>query len=245
MDSVEDGGLKAIASTCRGLKHLRVYPQGGGGGVSEEGLISISEGCPDLISILYFCRQMTNDAIVTMSTNCPLLESFRLATISPSLPDPTTNEPMDEGFGAIVRNCKYLRRLALSGLLTDRVFEYIGTFGKKLQRLSVAFAGGSDRGLQYVLRGCTNLFKLEIRDSPFGDEALLAGSERYESMRSLWMSDCNVTLQGCMALALRKRNRLIVEVIKKDEDQDQVESVYVYRAISGHRNDVPPFVTIL
>jgi transport inhibitor response 1 len=152
---------------------------------------------------------------------------------------------MDEGFGAIVRDCKYLRRLALSGLLTDRVFEYIGTFGKKLQRLSIAFAGGSDRGLQHVLRGCTNLFKLEIRDSPFGDAALLAGRDRYESMRSLWMSDCNVTLQGCMDLAMQKRDRLVVEVIKKGDDVDQVESVYVYRAVAGHRTDVPPFVTIL
>ena len=40
MDSVEDGGLKAIASTCRGLKHLRVYPQGGGGGVSSSSYLA-------------------------------------------------------------------------------------------------------------------------------------------------------------------------------------------------------------
>lgn len=244
MDTVEDRGLKAIASSCKDLKHLRVYPRGQEG-VSEEGLISISEGCPNLISILYFCGRMTNNAIVTMAENCPLLESFRLATLDASMPDPTTNEPLDEGFGAIVRNCKCLRRLALSGLLTDRVFEHIGKFGKTLQRLSIAFAGGSDIGLQYVLRGCINLFKLEIRDSPFGDDALLVGTDRYESMRSLWMSNCRVTMQGCTALAIQKRHRLAVEVMKVNGTENLVESVYVYRSVSGHRNDMPPSVMIL
>nr|CAD1838117.1 unnamed protein product [Ananas comosus var. bracteatus] len=37
---------------------------------------------------------------------------------------------MDEGFGAIVVNCKKLTRLAVSGLLTDKAFEYIGSYGK-------------------------------------------------------------------------------------------------------------------
>eukprot|EP00250_Pteridium_aquilinum_P019984 c24652_g1_i1 orf=164-1876(-) len=247
LDSIEDKGLRAVASACKGLKHLRVYPSAGQGpGVSEEGLVAIAEGCPNLSLILYFCKRITNDAVITMARNCPLLETFRLAILDdPSMLDPTTNQPMDEGFGAIVRNCKYLRRLSLSGKLTDKVFEYIGDFGKKLQRLSVAFAGDSNFGMQCVLRGCTNLLKLEIRDSPFGDDALLAGTDRYESMRSLWMSNCDVTMQGCMSLAAEKRGRLVVEVIKKEGNENRVESVYVYRSIVGHRSDIPPFVVAL
>lgn len=244
LDSIEDTGLKAFASTCRDLRDLRVYPtEGQGQGVSEEGLVAISEGCPNLTSILYFCGQMTNAAVVTMARNCPKLESFRLCILEPLKADHTTGQPMDEGFGAIVRNCIFLRRLALSGLLTDRVFESIGTFGKKLERLSVAFAGDSDRAMEYVLQGCMNLCKLEIRDSPFGDLALLSGTDHYESMRSLWMSGCTVTLQGCIQLAQLKR-RLIVEVIKKSDGERTVESVYVYRSTAGPRNDKPPFVTI-
>jgi len=103
---------------------------------------------------------------------------------------------MDEGFGAIVRNCKSLTRLAVSGLLTDKAFQYVGTYGKRLETLSVAFAGESDLSMKYVLDGCKNLRKLEIRDSPFGDVALLSGLHHYESMRFLWMSDCRLTLQG-------------------------------------------------
>lgn len=246
LDCVEDRGLRAVAATCNGLKHLRVFPsEGQGQGVSEDGLVAISEGCPNLTSILYFCKRITNDAITMMARNCPLLETFRLALFNPALLDPITNQPMDEGFGAIVRNCRYLRRLSLSGKLTDKVFEYIGEFGKQIQRLSIAFAGGSNFGMQCVLRGCTNLLKLEIRDSPFGDEALLAGTDRYESMRSLWLSGCDVTMRGCMSLAAEKRGQVVVEVIKKDGSEDRVESVYVYRSIVGSRSDVPSFVIAL
>ncbi|KAH7387757.1 hypothetical protein KP509_16G039600 [Ceratopteris richardii] len=251
LDSVGDSGLKAAALTCKGLKHLRVFPsEGDAVGVSEEGLMAISEGCSKLSSILYFCKQITNDAVISMSRGCPLLETFRLAIFNPIMLDPKTNQPMDEGFGAIVRNCQYLRRLSLSGMLTDKAFEYIGNFGKKLRRLSIAFAGGSNVGMQYVLHGCTSLQKLEIRDSPYGDEALLAGIDRYESMRSLWMSGCHVTMQGCRSLAAAKRGRLVVEVIKKESSvgkgaEDQVESVYVYRSIVGCRSDIPPFVIVL
>eukprot|EP00249_Psilotum_nudum_P019266 c27171_g2_i3 orf=738-2528(-) len=247
MDSVEDKGLFAVASTCKDLRDLRVYPMNREGqrhGVSEEGLVSISEGCPNLSSILYFCVQMTNAAMVVMAKNCPLLVSFRLCILEPYKRDHMTGDPMDDGFGAILKHCKELRRLALSGLLTDKAFEYIGTYGKQLERLSVAFAGESDIGLQHVLRGCTNMRKLEIRDSPFGDMALLSGVHRYESMRSLWMSSCTVTLQGCNWLA-RQKPRLNVEVIRKNDRDSLIESLYVYRSVLGPRKDTPPFVVTL
>ena len=167
--------------------------------------------------------------------------------MDPAKPDHVTNEPMDDGFGEIVKHCKELRRLSLSGLLTDKAFQYIGMYGKKLERLSVAFAGESDVGLQHVLRGCVNLKKLEIRDSPFGDMALLSGIHRYEAMRSLWMSNCNVTIGGCQWLAHQKP-RLNVEVVQRNNGDNTttfVESVYVYRSVAGHRNDRPHFVMSL
>eukprot|EP00249_Psilotum_nudum_P016415 c25814_g1_i1 orf=251-1690(+) len=131
LDSVEDTGLRAVASTCRDLRDLRVYPmnregQGQGQGVSEEGLVSISEGCPNLSYILYFCGQMTNFAMETMARNCPRLISFRLCILEPYKRDSMTGKAMDNGFGAIVKSCKDLRRLSVSGLLTDKAFEYIG-----------------------------------------------------------------------------------------------------------------------
>ncbi|XP_058090110.1 protein TRANSPORT INHIBITOR RESPONSE 1-like isoform X2 [Magnolia sinica] len=253
LDTVEDKGLEAVGSSCPLLEELRVFPAdpydqdaiGGGGGVTESGFVAVSRGCRNLHYVLYFCRQMTNAAVETVVRNCPDFTHFRLCIMNPCQPDYHTNEPMDEAFGAVVKACAKLQRLAISGLLTDRVFEYIGKYAKNLETLSVAFAGSSDRGMQYVLEGCPKLRKLEIRDCPFGNAALLSGLERYESMRSLWMSACHVTMNGCRLLA-RDMPRLNVEVIKEDENDDtRAEKVYVYRSVAGPRRDAPPFVLTL
>ncbi|OAY58073.1 transport inhibitor response 1-like protein [Manihot esculenta] len=251
LDSICDEGLQAVAATCKELRELRVFPidarEDSEGPVSEVGLQAISEGCRKLQSILYFCQRMTNAAVIAMSKNCPDLVVFRLCIMGRHRPDHITGEPMDEGFGAIVMNCKNLTRLAVSGLLTDRAFSYIGKYGKTVRTLSVAFAGDSDMGLKYVLEGCPRLQKLEIRDSPFGDAALLSGLHHYYNMRFLWMSSCKLTPAGCQQIA-RALPRLVVEVINHELDEDMgnfVNTLYMYRSLEGPRDDAPKFVSIL
>ncbi|KAK8642740.1 hypothetical protein V6N13_012073 [Hibiscus sabdariffa] len=251
LDSICDEGLQAVAATCKELRELRVFPvdprEDGDGPVSEVGLQAISEGCRKLQSILYFCQRMTNAAVIAMSKNCPDLVVFRLCIMGRHRADPVTGEPMDDGFGAIVMNCKKLTRLAVSGLLTDKAFDYIGQHGKLVRTLSVAFAGDSDMGLKYVLEGCPQLQKLEIRDSPFGDAALRSGLHHYYNMRFLWMSSCRLTPNGCQEIA-RAMPRLVVEVIRsadEEEMDDAVEILYMYRSLEGPRTDLPKFVTIL
>ncbi|GLT79883.1 hypothetical protein SLA2020_513530 [Shorea laevis] len=253
LDSICDEGLQAVAATCRELRELRVFPidarEDGEGSVSEVGLQAISEGCPKLQSILFFCQKMTNAAVIAMSKNCPDLVVFRLCIMGRHSPDHVTGEPMDEGFGAIVMNCKKLTRLSTSGLLTDTAFRYIGRYGKLVRTLSFAFAGESDEGLKYVLEGCPQLQKLEIRDSPFGDKALLSGLHQYYNMRFLWMSSCSLTHEGCQQVA-QALPCLVVELIRSPNTEnmemaDPVETLYMYRSLQGQRNDVPKFVTIL
>lgn len=253
LDSICDEGLQAVAATCKELRELRVFPvnarEDNEGPVSEIGLRAISEGCPKLQSILYFCQQMTNAAVIAMSKNCPDLVVFRLCIMGRQRPDNVTGEPMDEGFGAIVMNCKKLTRLAVSGLLTDKAFSYIGKYGKLVRTLSVAFAGDSDNSLKYVLEGCPQLQKLEIRDCPFGDGALLSGLHQYYNMRFLWMSTCKLTIQGCQRIA-QAMPRLVVEVIRSKGREEtttdnSVEILYMYRSLEGPRRDLPNFVTIL
>ena len=252
LDYIEDAGLYALAASCKDLRELRVFPSDPFGlepnvALTEQGLVSVSEGCPKLQSVLYFCRQMSNAALHTIARNRPNLTRFRLWRIEPRTPEDVTLEPLDAGFGAIVAQCKDLQRLSLSGLLTDRVFEYIGTCGKKLEMLSVAFAGDSDLGLHHVLSGCDNLRKLEIRDCPFGDKALLANAEKLETMRSLWMSSCSVSYGACKLLG-QKMPRLNVEVIDERGPPDSrpddcpVEKLYIYRTVAGPRLDMPGFV---
>lgn len=252
LDSIRDDGLHAVAATCKDLCELRIFPvdphEDSEALVSEVGLVAISEGCRKLRSILYFCQHMTNAAVVTMSRNCQELVVFRLCIMGRRRPDHVTREPMDEGFGAIVMNCKKLTRLAISGLLTDKAFLYIGQYGKLVRTLSVAFAGNSDQGLKYVLEGCPKLQKLEIRDSPFGNAALLSGMHHYYNMRFLWMSSCRLSLSGCKEVA-QTLPRLVVEVIRdnreEEENEESVEKLYMYRSLVGPRNDAPTYVSIL
>ena len=256
MDCIGDFGLHVVASTCKDLQELRVFPSVRVGrndpaGVTEKGLVAISMGCPELHSLLYFCQQMTNAALITVAKNCPNFIRFRLCILDPTKPDPDTMQPLNEGFGAIVQSCKQLRRLSLSGQLTDQVFLYIGMYAEQLEMLSIAFAGESDKAMLYVLNGCKKLRKLEIRDSPFGDSALLMDVGKYETMRSLWMSSCDVTIGACKALA-KKMPGLNVEIFngneKVDRDVDdgqKVEKTYLYRTLVGRRKDAPEHVWTL
>ncbi|MCL7025465.1 hypothetical protein MKW94_012415 [Papaver nudicaule] len=242
---IRDEGLQAVAEMCNDLRELRIEPMHAEDDVeslvSEVGLLAISDGCRKLRSILYFCWQMTNAAVVAMSQNYPELEVFRLCIMEPYLPDHITGRSLDEGFGAIVMNCKKLTRLAVSGLMTDEAFRLIGMYGKLVRTLSVAFAGDSDMALTYVLEGCPKLQKLEIRDCPFGDAALFSGLHHYYNMRFLWMSACRLYLSGCREVAQRMPH-LVVEVIKdideegKDESSDSaVKKLYMYRSLNGRR----------
>ncbi|OAY73371.1 Transport inhibitor response 1-like protein [Ananas comosus] len=260
MDFIEDAGLAVVASSCKLLQELRVFPSDPYGEVAqppvsltERGLIAVSTGCPMLHSVLYFCRQMTNSALITVAHNRPNLIRFRLCILEPHTPDYLTFQPLDAGFSAIVESCRDLCRLSLSGLLTDRVFKSIGAYADCLEMLSVAFAGDSDAGLHYILSGCKSLKKLEIRDCPFGAKPLLANAAKLETMRSLWMSSCAVTLGACRLLA-QKMPQLNVEVIDERGGRPSwelrpndcpVEKLFVYRTLAGRRADKPPCVWIV
>lgn len=272
-DLVEDKGLQEAARACKNLRELRVLPTDSENcRVTENGLVAISEGCGELRYVLYFCNQMTNAALQAVARNCPNMTHFRLCVMRPREPDYTTREAMDEGFGAVASMCANLRRLSVSGLLTDRAFELIGKHAKELRCLSVAFAGNSGAAMAHVLGGCCKLRKLEIRDSPFGDSGLLAGlqRQRYYAMRSLWMSACGVSAAACRRLA-RLMPLLNVEIILDDEegapspllvhtdaDADahsngaaddeahmRVDKLYLYRSVAGPRGDAPAFVHTL
>lgn len=256
LDLIEDMGLESVAESCNLLEELRVFPSDPHDtkaiSLTETGLVTVSSTCTNLRSILYFCHQFTNEALFTIAKNRPNITHFRLCIIKPYTPDHLTHQPLDAGFSAIVESCKNLKRLSVSGLLTDLVFKSIGAHADKLEMLSVAFVGDSDAGLRYILSGCKSLKKLEIRDCPFGEKVLLENKEKLENMRSLWMSSCNLKLGGCRELA-RKMVNLNVEVMDESveggweslPDDFAVEKLYVYRTVGGKRSDAPSCVCIL
>ncbi|KAL6011727.1 Protein AUXIN SIGNALING F-BOX 3 [Asimina triloba] len=267
LECVGDIGLKTVSSACKELQELKVFQHQGrhfflrtrptASDLTEEGLVSVSIGCPKLQSLQYFCRQMTNAALFTVARNCPHFTHFRLYIEDPEKADPVMRQPLDEGFGAIVRSCKHLKSLSLSALLTDRVFLYIGMYAEQLEKLSVAFADRSAvDGMAYVLNGCKKLRKLGIRTCPFGDSAgLLASVGEYERLQSLWVLSCGITLRSCKLLA-KKTPGLNVEIItggpptifrpnievhklhvedddNEDDDQKTVDRMYAYRTLNG------------
>ncbi|CAA6654219.1 unnamed protein product [Spirodela intermedia] len=215
--------LLAVAASCKLLQELRVFPsdpyaqapQAQAVSLTESGLVAVAAGCPRLHSVLYF--PAGTGAVPPVHHGA-------------QGPDYATLQPLDAGFGAIVQSCRGLRRLSLSGLLTDRVFEAIGADAQRLEMLSVAFAGESDAGLHHGL--------------PFGDGALLENAAKLETMRSLWMSSCMVTLGACKALA-RRMPRLCVEPRDSWPDDAIVDKLYVYRTLASPRPDAPDCVWIL
>ncbi|KAI3929389.1 hypothetical protein MKW92_026141 [Papaver armeniacum] len=220
--------LKTMILRCNKLQRLwelRVFPSFAyGGGVTELGLLGVSRCCKELNSLIYHCQQMTNDAL---SLICML---------DPRKADHVTLDPLDEGFIAIIKSCKGLRRLALSGLVTELAFRYIGMHGEQLEILYVAFAGDGDKGVLHVFNGCNKLNKLEIKDSQFGDTTLLTNMGKYEAMRYLWMPSSDVTLGGCKSFA-KNMLKLNVEIMNENQekldDSQKVAELYVYRSLAG------------
>ncbi|GJW46746.1 transport inhibitor response 1-like protein [Tanacetum coccineum] len=253
LDYIEDSGLNTLSLSCKGLRELRVFPSDpfiadANVSLTEQGLVAVSEGCPKLQSVLYFCRQMSNSALVAIANNRPNLTCFRLCILEPRVPDYLTFEPLDTGFGAIVEQCRGLQRLSLSGLLTDRVFEYIGKHAKKLEMLSIAFAGDSDLGHIMVV-GCEQ--GLGARDSRLrlGDRLFwLIFVSKWRQSIPFGCRSCAVSLGACNLLSRKKMPRLNVEVIDEQGDLDSrpdncpVEKLYIYRTVAGPRLDTPSFI---
>ncbi|CAH9086735.1 unnamed protein product [Cuscuta europaea] len=238
-----DEGLEAVAATCKDLLELRVFldeyaidddddydvdvP------VSEIGLLEISKGCRRLQYVLYFCKRMTNAALVGLSKNCPDILVFRLHTSEWRSRDYVTRDSMDEGFGAILMNCKKLRRLHTSGLLTDQALCYIGQYGKSLHTLSVGVAGKNEMGLKFVLDGCPNLLKLEISDFQFGDSALRSLLHHFYRLQFVKISTCRITHQCCEEIA-RQLPQLVIEVAHKiaiPSDQRGYDTLFMYQSL--------------
>ncbi|PHT44551.1 Protein TRANSPORT INHIBITOR RESPONSE 1 [Capsicum baccatum] len=159
---------------------------------------------------------MTNDVLVTIARNRPNMIRFRLCIIEPQTPDYSTLEPLDASFGVIVQHCKELRKLSLSGLLTDLVFEYIGVHAMKLEILSLAFAGDSDLGLHYVLSGCESLLSFE---------------------------ECKLLAQKLPELNVEVIDEKGHPDTRPESCP--VEKLYIYRTVSGRRFDTPGFVWII
>ncbi|KAM1247176.1 hypothetical protein TB2_043302 [Malus domestica] len=116
LDTVEDKGLGAVGSNYPLIEELCVFPSSPDGddvvdGVIESRFIVVSNSCPRLHYVLYFCWQMTNATVATVAQNCPDITHFHLCIMTPAKPDHLMGKPMDKAFGAVVKTCTKLDRL--------------------------------------------------------------------------------------------------------------------------------------
>ncbi|CAN1222028.1 Protein TRANSPORT INHIBITOR RESPONSE 1 [Linum grandiflorum] len=181
--------------------------------LQSQDLATLLSHCPSL-RCLWVLDSVGDKGLEAVGEKCPLLEELRVFPADPFDED-MPHAVTEEGIVVVSQGCWKLH--------------YILYFCRQMTNAAVA-------------TGCTKLRKLEIRDCPFGNAVLLSGLEKYESMRSLWMSACNVTISGCRVLA-RKMPRLNVEVMKEEGSDDcKADKVYVYRTVAGPRRDAPPSV---
>ncbi|KAI3840241.1 hypothetical protein MKX03_021656 [Papaver bracteatum] len=142
---------------------------------------------------------------------------------------------MELGLLVVSRRCKKINSLLYHCQnMTNDALSSVAK--KKLEILSVSFAGDGDKGVLHVLNGCNKLNKLEIKDSQFGDTTLLTNMGKYEEMRYLWMPSSDVTLGGRKSLA-KNMPKLNVEIMhenqEKLDDIQKVAELYVYRSLAG------------
>ncbi|PHT44451.1 Protein TRANSPORT INHIBITOR RESPONSE 1 [Capsicum baccatum] len=139
--------------------------------LSVHWLSHFPDSCTSLVSLNIVClaSEVSFSDLERLVARSPHLRTLRLTVL---------DYVEDSGLEEIANSCKELQEIRVfpfdpfapgpnvSLTEQDRVFEYIGVHAKKLEMLSLAFAGDSDLGLHYVLYGCESLHKLEIRDCP-------------------------------------------------------------------------------
>ncbi|KAM1014558.1 hypothetical protein ACFX2C_044527 [Malus domestica] len=176
----------------------------------RSGDLAVLDACCPRLRRLWVLDLVEDNELEAVGSNCPLLEELRVFACHPDI---IIREVTESGFVAV-------SYMAAENSAASSIYAFSSSTRRKK-----AFG---ER--HCVLKGCPKLKKLEIRECPFGNVDLLSGIEKYESVRSLWISACNVTMAACRLLASDGGN------------YDRLaDKVYVYRSVTGPRRDAPPF----
>ncbi|XP_072960876.1 coronatine-insensitive protein homolog 1b-like [Typha angustifolia] len=259
-DVIGDRGLEVVARTCKKLRRLRI-DQGDDedeqGGVSQVGLATIAQGCPELEYLVVHVSDITNAALEAIGTFSKNLFDFRLVLLDKQ--ERVTELPLDNGVRALLRGCSKLRRFALylrPGGLSDVGLGYIGEYSSNIRYMLLGYVGDSDVGLLQFSRGCQNLQKLEMRGCFFTERALALAVMQLSSLRYLWVQGYKASSTGSDLMAM-VRPFWNIEFIPPRRDADAVADaddddrqagadsqaqILAYYSLAGRRTDCPASV---
>ncbi|PWA69211.1 nucleosome assembly protein 1,4 [Artemisia annua] len=188
MDICGDVGCQVITKFCKKLRKLTHR-----GWVTQMGLISLAQGCPNLDYLEVQLLYISNEALECVGTHLKNLRDFRIWL---SNKDGITDSSLDNGVRAMLMGCSKLERLDINncfGGLTDVGLGYIGKYGHNLRYLCLCNTGESDKGLLELSKGCPRLRKLRLSGCPFSDQAVATFPLNIFPLRYVWVEKRVIT----------------------------------------------------
>ncbi|XP_008775055.2 coronatine-insensitive protein homolog 1b-like [Phoenix dactylifera] len=261
---IGDRGLEVVAQTCKKLRRLRIErgddEQGledEQGRVSQVGLSTLAQGCPELEYLAVYVSDITNAALEAVGTYSKNLCDFRLVLLDRE--ERITELPLDNGVRALLRGCTKLRRFAFylrPGGLSDVGLGFIGECSRNIRWILLGNLGQSDVGLLQFARVCPSLQKLEMRGCCFTERALALAVTQLPSLRYLWVQGYKASPTGRDLMAMARPFWNIEFIPPRqhfvDHDLDDrlgaIESraqILAYYSLAGKRTDCPDSVVPL
>lgn len=218
--AVGDEGLLEISRECHSLEKLDVCQCPS---ISDRSLVALAKSSPNLTSIsLESCSNIGNESLraigkycvklqsVTIK-DCPLVGDQGIASLVSEATNVLTKVKLqtlnitDFSLAVLGHYGKAITNLVLSGLpkVSQKGFWVMGN-AQGLQSLVsleiTSCKGATDRSLEAVGKGCSNLKQMRLRKCCFvSDNGLVAFTQNAKSVESLLLEECNrITQTGIL-----------------------------------------------
>jgi F-box and leucine-rich repeat protein 2/20 len=220
-DGITDLGISAIASGCPKLQSIKLYHSDV---ISDTGLIALATGCHELESILFFylhtitdiglssltlscplktvsityCRDITDNGVLYIATNCSQLESLTLLSFC---------GPPVMGVNAL-GSCQSLRSVTIHCInATDVGFAALADC-TELRSLTIHGSYVTDEVLEAISNGCLNLENLSIVSSDLITDMGLSQFSKSPKLENVRISRCSQISDVSIAHLVRGCNNL-------------------------------------
>eukprot|EP00899_Mesostigma_viride_P019793 jgi/Mesvir1/27815/Mv07495-RA.1 len=187
--------LRQVGDKCRRLRALDLERCGG---VTDEGIIAVAAGCPELEHLNMACCNVTDASVSAIAARCARLKFLKVAGCA---------GVSDASITLLASRCPLLEYLEVSGCraVTDASITLLARSCPNLRCLLLGKEGPgvTDASIEAVARGCPYLEYLDVAGSRgVTDRSITAVARECPRLRHLSVSHClYVTDEGVTALA--------------------------------------------